>query len=165
MRLYELTREYEAIQALVDLSDGELSPDLATRLNAVVAETTKKLEACAIVLTESEAQVEMFKKEIQRLSDRMQYYVKRAAFLRQYMSDALRVQGVERLDTGRFFLKRQKNPVSVVIHDESLVPREFFGEPKVIPAQVVKARVKEAWAAKTTVPGCHPEQEERLVIQ
>lgn len=111
--LYALTEEMVEIGAVLELL-GDVSPEdadytealivLRGKLDALTGDRTAKLEACAAVWRNCEAESAACKTEAKRFSDRQRAAENRAKWLKDYMKFCMESAGENRVDAGRFKL-------------------------------------------------------------
>src|SRR5690606_9289213 len=85
-----------------------------------------KLENIGKVIRNLEAEVNAYKEEEKRLADKRKSIENNIKNLKQYAEEALRVTGKRKVKAGLFTFSIQKNPPSVVINDEKLIPKQFY---------------------------------------
>ena len=125
--LYELSNDY--LSAFDFLTDPENEVDkqvVSDTLEAIsgdfedkainVAKYLKNLESSAKAIKEAEA--EMMK--------RRKSFEKRVAGLKDYLKGNLEITGIKKIESPFFKISIAKNPVSVFVSDESIIPDEFF---------------------------------------
>ena len=74
MNLYELTIEGAEINRILTENEGELTPELESRLDAILGEGKDKVEAAAMVVRSLETSAEACSAEAARLSKRSKSY-------------------------------------------------------------------------------------------
>lgn len=161
MRLYHLTSEYEAILSEIDELDGELPPDLAERLDAVVEAIEVKAERCVVVIAEADAEAEKFAREVKRLQGRVQKARQLGEFLRYYLLRVLHLQGRKSMECGAFKIRAQASPPRVIVDDMSIVPICFDKRQE---RTLDLTELKSVLSHGGVVPGVHLEQGEHLRI-
>ena len=83
-------------------------------------------------------------------------------FLKQYLEDNMRLIGKTKFKAGVFNFSIQKNPASVEVFDETLLPERFFIEQQ---PKIDRAGIKELLKAGEEVPGAALKQTEGLRIR
>lgn len=121
MKLYELTEIYDNIMCL-DLEEEEL----LSVLSNLHDELEVKAENIAKVLRNIQADISGYKEEEKRLYERRKAMENKEKFLKLYLQDAFLSMDVRKLKAGVFSFNIQKNPPSVYIENEELIPEEFF---------------------------------------
>lgn len=159
--MYELTGEYSAVLAMA--SDPEIDPQAITdTLEAINAEIEIKAENTAIIISELEAEYNKLKTEESRLAARRKAIETNAARLKDGLYNAMKTTGKEKFKTTLFSFNIQKNPVKLVIDDESKVPKKYY-IPQ--PPKIDAAKLKEDLKAGAVRKYAHLEQGESLRIK
>jgi len=158
MKLYELNEAFQNIQALIE--DGE--EGLEDTLESINLAIEDKLENIGKVIKNLEAEANAFKEEEKRLVERRRSIENNIKRLKQYAEDSLKTTGQRKVKAGLFTFAIQKNPPSVKIHDEKLIPEQFFipVEPK-----IDKKTLKEMLQEGAEIPGAELVQGEGLRIR
>ena len=155
-KLYELTDEHIDIwNAIGDaLDDPETDWAAAeAELKALEGAFDAKVENCAKVIRNMEAEEAAIKSEIERLQKRDSALSGKIKSFKEYVKIEMQAAGREKIKTDLFTVAVQKSPARLVVHSESDIPAFFFHE---VPAtrkldnDLVKAALKEG----QTVPGC-----------
>ena len=144
--LYELTTE------VLSLMDNEDCTDEA--LTAAFGDITKKSENVCKYLAVLDANSDMFKKEIERLSARRQAIENHVKRVKEYLLVNMERLEIDSLDAGTFKIKLQDSPPSLVIDNENEIPPECLD---IIPLSY-KPRKKEiidALKRGERVASCH----------
>lgn len=159
--MYELTGDYSAVLAMA--SDPEIDPQAITdTLEAINAEIEIKAENTAIIISELEAEYNKLKTEESRLAARRKAIETNAARLKDGLYNAMKTTGKEKFKTTLFSFNIQKNPVKLVIDDESKVPKKYY-IPQ--PPKIDAAKLKEDLKAGAVRKYAHLEQGESLRIK
>lgn len=161
MKLYELTQNYINLQELLD--DPEVPVEI---INAALSEVTEeiedKAENIAKIIKGIEADVIALKEEETRLSYKRKGLEGRVKYLKEYLESSMRAVDKPKIKGKLFSFSIQKNPPSVDVLDECLVPEEFFNIPApVLDKKEVLARLK----AGEDIPGVAIKQTESLRIR
>lgn len=122
MKLYNLTEAYQLL--LDNISNGEEGMEgiLETLEDAI----DNKLESIAKVIKTLEGEVTVYKQEEKRLADRRRSIENNIKRLKAYAEESLESVGKDKVKGELFTIAMQKNPPSVVVHDESIIPEGFF---------------------------------------
>lgn len=153
MNLYELTN-FEA-QLIQMLEEGE---EVADTLEAIESSVEEKLESYAKVIRTFEARSTVKQLEIKRLQDSARTDEEAVKRMKRAMQDYLEGTGKRKVETPLFKVWMQKNPASVEVVDESLVPKEFYKIPE---PQLDKTALKNA-LIESEVPGVQLKQTESI---
>lgn len=128
MNLYELTTEYEQIQELLETeaeaNDGIVSDELMERLTAVSDGIDGKVEACAKVVKNLEAERDAVKAEMERLDARSTSLERNIERLKKAVIAAMERSGKAKVKTALFTVYPRES-VSVDFEDEKKLPRDF----------------------------------------
>lgn len=128
MNLYELTTEYEQIQELLETeaeaNDGIVSDELMERLTAVSDGIDGKVEACAKVVRNLEAERDAVKAEMERLDARSTSLERNIERLKKAVIAAMERSGKAKVKTALFTIWTKETP-SVKFEDETKLPRDF----------------------------------------
>lgn len=89
----------------------------------------------------------------------------RSSHIREYLKTCLEIAGVNNVACPHFALTIRKNPASVDIFEEKLVPSEFMRTPEPPPPSPDKKAIAEALKAGKDVPGAMLAQGTRLEIK
>jgi hypothetical protein len=115
LSLYQISAEGQFIeQCLVD-AEGELSPDLEERLNALMVSGPKTIQAAGHVLSNLEAAQVACEMEAKRLHDRAKSIEAGIDKLRSRMTAALDLAFGGKLDVGTHKFSTQKAPDTYVV--------------------------------------------------
>ena len=155
-KLYELTDEHIDIWNAIGeaLDDPETDWTAAeAELKALEGAFDAKVENCAKVIRNMEADEEAIETEIARLQKRASALSGKIKSFKEYVKIEMQAAGREKIKTELFTVAVQKNPARLVVHSEADIPAFFFHE---VPAtlkldnDLVKSALKEGQA----VPGC-----------
>ena len=153
MNLYELTNFEELL--LEKLEAGE---DVADTLEAIELTVEDKLESYAKVIRTFESRSTVKQLEIKRLQDSARTDEEAVKRMKSIMQEYLQRTGKRKVETPLFKIWMQKNPASVEVIDESLVPKEFYKIPE---PQLDKSALKNA-LKENEVPGVQLKQTESM---
>lgn len=167
MKLYELVGQYRALEAL------ESSDDLPAE---VIRDTLEGLEG---QLQDKATNVGLFIRNLMSTADaideaaetmrlRGERLRKRAQSLNEYLKFNLQASGISKVASPYFTLRLKKNPPTVIIDSENLIPAKFMRTPAPPPPPKPtpdKKAIGDAIKAGEEVPGAHTEQYERLEIE
>ncbi|MFQ9546396.1 MAG: siphovirus Gp157 family protein, partial [Clostridium sp.] len=127
MKLYELTQNYLNLQEL--LENPEIPAEMIeTALNEVGGQIEDKAENIAKLIKTLEADVSGFKAEEKRLADRRKSLENRVTGLKNYIDNSMKVTGKNKFKGQLFSFSIQKNPPSLNVEDEKLIPEEYWIE-------------------------------------
>lgn len=159
--MYELTADYMTVLQMA--TDPDIDPQaIADTLEAIGEEIEIKAENTAKVLKELEAEAAKLKAETERLEVRKKSIENNVKATKAYLYNAMKITGKEKFKTTLFSFNIQKNPVKLVIDDETKIPKKYF-VPQ--PAKLDSAKLKEDLKAGAVRKYAHLEQGESLRIK
>lgn len=161
MKLYELTQNYLNLQELLEDSTVPVEV-IDTALNEVGEQLEDKAENIAKLIKTMEVEVAGYKEEEARLAARRKTLESRTKGLKEYLESSMREVNKLKFKGKLFSFNIQKNPASVEVLDESLIPKELFNTPApVLDKKETLSRLK----AGEEVPGVVLKQSESLRIK
>lgn len=156
--LYELQGAYAKIQQMIE----EGVEDLQDTLESIEGALEEKLESYAMVIRNIESDVEGLKAEEKRLAERRKIMESGIKRMKENMQNAMSSTGEKKIKGEKFTFTVQKNPPSLNIVDDKVIPDEF------ITIETVRNIDKKALLAKAKeqeVPGVEIRQGESLRIR
>lgn len=157
MNLYELSLAFQEVQNM-DL-DPEVMKDT---LDSIEDAIESKAENIAKLIRNLESDVSAYKEEEDRLKTKRQATENKVKWLKTYLEDNMKLTGKTKFKSGMFNFSIQKNPASVNITDEKIIPEEFLIQQ---PPKVDKTSLKEILKRGIEVPGAELKQTEGLRIR
>lgn len=157
MNLYELSLSFQEVQNM-DL-DPEVMKDT---LDSIEDAIENKAENIAKLIRNLESDVSAYKEEEDRLKTKRQATENKVKWLKTYLEDNMKMTGKTKFKSGMFNFSIQKNPASVNITDERIIPEEFLIQQ---PPKVDKTSLKEILKRGIEVPGAELKQTEGLRIR
>ncbi len=125
MKLYELTQNYINLQDL--LEDETISQDLIEKAMKEVSEDIEeKAENYAAIMKNLEAEAEALEKEVKRLAARKSSLRNRNKILKDNLENSMKATGKTKFKTRLFSFNIAKNPPSLDIADEELIPDKYI---------------------------------------
>ena len=157
MNLYELSIAFQEVQNM-DL-DPEVMKDT---LDSIEDAIENKAENIAKLVRNLESDVSAYKEEEDRLKTKRQATENKVKWLKTYLEDNMKLTGKTKFKSGMFNFSIQKNPASVNITDERIIPEEFL-----IPQlpKIDKTALKDVLKNGVEVPGAELKQTEGLRIR
>lgn len=157
MNLYELSIAFQEVQNM-DL-DPEVMKDTLDSINDAIE---NKAENIAKLIRNLESDVSAYKEEEDRLKTKRQATENKVKWLKTYLEDNMKLTGKTKFKSGTFNFSIQKNPASVNILDERIIPEEFL-----IPQlpKIDKTALKDVLKNGVEVPGAELKQTEGLRIR
>lgn len=158
MKLYELTSSFHQIQKMIE--SGE--EDLTDTLESIDLAIEDKLENIGKVIRNLEAETQAFKDEEKRLANKRKSIENNIKNLKLYVEHQLINTGKKQVKAGLFTFAIQKNPPSVQINDENVIPKKYFvqSEPR-----IDKSALRKQLANGDLIPGVQLIQKEGLRIK
>ena len=157
MNLYELSVAFQEVQNM------ELDPEvMKDTLDSIEDAIESKAENIAKLVRNLESDVSAYKEEEDRLKTKRQATENKVKWLKTYLEDNMKLTGKTKFKSGMFNFSIQKNPASVNITDERIIPDEFLIQQ---PPKVDKTSLKEALKSGIEVPGAELKQTEGLRIR
>lgn len=157
MNLYELSLAFQDVQNM-DL-DPEVMKDT---LDSIEDAIENKAENIAKLIRNLESDVSAYKEEEDRLKTKRQATENKVKWLKTYLEDNMKLTGKTKFKSGMFNFAIQKNPASVNITDEKIIPEEFLIQQ---PPKVDKNSLKKILKRGIEVPGAELKQTEGLRIR
>lgn len=157
MNLYELSVAFQEVQNME--LDTEVMKDTLDSINDAIE---NKAENIAKLIRNLESDVSAYKEEEDRLKTKRQATENKVKWLKTYLEDNMKLTGKTKFKSGMFNFSIQKNPASVNITDERIIPEEFLIQQ---PPKVDKTSLKEALKNGIEIPGAELKQTEGLRIR
>lgn len=153
--LYELTGQFNQVAEM--LSEEEFNPAVIDTLEAIDMAIEDKADNYARLIKNQESDSKGIAEEIKRLQARKQSIDNSVKNMKLSLQNAMNEIGKTKFKTNLFSFNIQKNPISVNILDENLIPDEF----KKIKIEFDKTAIKKF----DNVPGVELTQSESLRIR
>lgn len=141
MNLYEISAELMAIYAKIEADDGEIGEGIEAILNKATMDFEHKVENIGKLILNLQAQEKGVSSEIDRLSKRKLAINNTISRLKEYAKLGMECTGMGKLSYGTFTVAVQKNPPSLVVEDEGLIPEgytEIVSEKRIKKADILK---------------------------
>lgn len=122
--IYEITDKYKFIQQLIE--DGAPEEAFIEALNAIDGELAEKLENYAAVIKNIESDVVGIKAEEKRLYHRRREMEDRIERMKANMQFAMVTAGQSKVKGEKFNFTVQKNPPSLKVLDDAVIPPQFI---------------------------------------
>jgi uncharacterized secreted protein with C-terminal beta-propeller domain len=162
LRLYEIASDYlQALEALANIED--LLPEaIADTLEGLAGTFQDKAVNVAAYIRSLEAEAAAVEDARRRLEQRQRSLQRHADNLRDYLKLEMERTGITKVKNAELALRIQKNPPTVIIDHEDLIPDTY--REQVITVKLLKAEIGKALKSGENVPGAHLEQATCLVI-
>lgn len=168
MNLYELTAEYAKIQEMLETeaeeNDGLVSDELLEALTAASDDIDRKVEACAKVVRNLEAERDAVDAEKARLKARSESLDKNIDRLKNAVLTAMERAGKEKVKTALFTVYPRES-VSVKVDNEVLLPRDLCAKEVVTVYKPDKKAIRKVIEEGGTVEGARLEKNVSLQIR
>lgn len=124
--LYELTSDLKELQ---DIDFTEVQDDQINQIKGIIkAQIDIKGTGIIAVIRNEESDIEGIKAEIKRLQDLKKSKENKIENLKKYTKECLEDADIKKVSTSLGNMTVRKNPVSVDVLDESLIPSEYKRE-------------------------------------
>lgn len=166
--LYVLTDQLRGLQALAD-TDADIPEEvIRDTLEGLDGAIQVKATNVAMFVRNQELLADAIEAAAKSMKERAARVRRRSDSIRQYLLSNMVSAGITSVESAELSIKVKKNPPSVIVEDETVVPEQFKALPPPPPPPVPhvdKKRVADAIKAGASVPGCHLEQGQRLEIK
>jgi hypothetical protein len=167
MKLYELVQQHRSLEALE--SSDDLPPEvIRDTLEGLEGELREKAVSVAHFCRNLESTADAIDEAAEAMRMRGTRLRKRAQSLLDYLLFNMQAAGITKVDSPYFTLQVKKNPPTVVIDSENLIPAKFMRTPAPLPPPKPspdKKAIADAIKVGEEVPGAHTETRERLEIK
>lgn len=153
MNLYELSEQMQRLLDLlesVDTTQEEYKQVYLDTLESVTVLFEEKAEGYAMVRTQLKADEEAVDYEIKRLQAKKTALANNRKRLEQTLQEEMIATNQRKIKTPLFSIYIQKNPPSVQVTNEEIIPEDFY-IPQ--PDKLDKASIKECLKRGIIVPG------------
>ena len=162
--LYELAAEFR--QTAEQLADMDLPPEVVQdTLESLQFPVEQKAAHVAAFVRNLESTAEQIRQAEKAMSDRRRSLENRASHIKQYLLDNMMSCGISKIDHPLFRISIRKNPASVVVFDERLVPADYLRDQPPPPPAIDKRLIGQAIKDGHDVPGARLECGQRLEIK
>ncbi|PED27276.1 ATPase [Bacillus thuringiensis] len=124
MRLYELTNNYNELQMMIE--DGIDPSSVEDTLQAIEESIQDKAQNIALLIKNLEADTEAIKLEEKRLAERRKSVENNCKSLKDYLYQQMTLLEVKRIKGTIVTVGIQKNPASLDIAEDAVVPPEYM---------------------------------------
>lgn len=123
--LYTITEDQRLLNAMLEENGGELTPEIEEAMQITEDNLLAKAEAYGATISEYDAQAEACAAEIKRLTAYKKTCENVSKRMRERLSDAMHTFDKDKLTAGTFRFSFRKS-TSVLVEDETIIPKEFF---------------------------------------
>lgn len=167
MKLFELTQEYQSVEAMLQDPDMDAQAVLDT-LEGIAGEFEEKADNVACMVKSLEADAKAMKAEADALAQRAKARSAKADRLKEYLYQQMGLVGIHKIETSQNLLQIKKTPAAVRFDDEQRFMRWAAEHPEYLrqkPPEADKSAIKEAVKAGAVLPGVRVEQGQTLVLK
>ncbi|MYV04428.1 siphovirus Gp157 family protein [Furfurilactobacillus milii] len=158
--LYELDSNYQRVLSLIgEVDDPKMLDDT---LEAIAGGIEGKGANYAVVIKETNSTLAKYDAEIKRLQAERKRIANNQKYMKQFLLNSMNLANIKKIESVRGSVRIQKNPVKLMVNDESLLPDKFFTIHEV--KELNKSQLKDALKNGLEVNGAHLEQGESLRI-
>jgi len=159
--LYEMAQQYEDMKAIAETFEDDTGI-MQEALDNIQDKIDTKAENIAKFIKSLEAERDCFKAERERLEKKERSINNKINWLKNYLLAELQKLNISKVKGKILSLVIKKNPVSVLVKDEKIIPENYF----IINTtrQVSKTAIKEAIENGQVVPGAELTQTISLKI-
>ena len=122
-KLYELTEMYQNISSLIE--ENADNETLEKALDEITDSIQIKAENMAKLIKSIEGNINVLKDEEKRLQVKRRALENKVVNIKEYLENQLKTMGLKKVQGNLFTVSIQKNPQSVNILDEDLIPEKF----------------------------------------
>ena len=162
--LYELSAERLALQHKLEVLDMD-AQTIEDTLDGNSTELEAKIENYGFVIRNMESFADAIKAERDRLDKRLKVHEIRVGHIKEWLKENMERCGISKMECPVFSIAIQKNPPSVVIDAESLIPEKYWAQPETPPKRIDKASISNAIKSGEIIDGVHLESSTRLSIK
>jgi hypothetical protein len=134
-------------------------------LESISGDIEEKSINVAMFIRNLEASAAAIETQIEAMEERSKAIRKKADHIKEYLRANMEHAKLQKIESPFFVLSIRKNPASLVLDDEKLVPPSFLKTPEPPPPMLDKTAIKDALKNGQVVPGAHLEQKTRLEIR
>jgi len=164
LALYKLAADHRAmVDALTSTQDDAQA--IADTIEAESWPLKEKAKRVAYAPRILEAEADAIEAAAKEMVARAKAKRKRADGIREYLKTCLEVAGIERIECDHFAIVIRKNPASVEVFEQALVPAKFMRIPAPPEPTIDKVAIAKAIKAGEEVPGALLAQGTRLEIK
>jgi rRNA maturation protein Rpf1 len=168
MSLWQLTTEHQKLLSeLYDHDTGEVNEIVQAKLNDLEPTIEKKCVSVTKYINHLEFELNELETMRQQIDERQSAYLKEIKRYRNYLEINMEKQGIKKVSCPYFTIKLSKNPYSVEIINEDLIPSHFMKTREIIRTETKpdKTAIKEhVLQDGEQVPGAYVHQKNKLEI-
>lgn len=163
MNLYEIANNYlSAFQQIEQAETEEEQMGAMSELLKSEDDLTNKIENFVRFLKNTEAEAEKFKAEEKRIAEKRKSLENKAKNGKEFLKDTLEYFGLDTVQTDLFKVSIQNSQYSLIVDDESMIPKEYFKQNPVLDKKRLKDEMLETGEL---IEGVHLERGTHLRIR
>ena len=125
MRIYQIPSELREIEEALELTSGELTPEIEQRLDEFKKSSAQSFTYMANLIDEYDTAEQKLKERAKELTEMAKQKSATRARLSQYVLDTLTEMGQKKLQFDTVTIRRQNNPEGIEVVDEAVVPNKY----------------------------------------
>lgn len=163
MNLYEIANNYLSAFQQIEQAESEAEEKEAmSELLKSEDDLTNKIENFVRFLKNTEAEAEKFKAEEKRIAEKRKSLENKAKNGKAFLKDTLEHFGLDTVQTDLFKVSIQNSQYSLIVDDESMIPKEYFKQNPVLDKKRLKDEMLETGEL---IEGVHLEKGTHLRIR
>lgn len=163
LSLYDLSDQYQfLLSELYDQETGVVNETALARLNDVTDSIENKCINITKLFKAFELTQEAIKAEKDRLAKREKVFTNQVNRLKEYLKGSMEHCDIKKIECPQFTISIQKNPKSVEVLNENLIPSEYD---KIHKREIDVAKIKMELENGVVIPGVHLVQKTSLRIR
>lgn len=164
--LFELTKQQLELKAKLQAMNFD-EETIQDTLEGESTEIQAKIESYGFVIRDRSSFVAAMTAEIERMTERRDAEKKRVNKTVEWLLTSMVALKITEIECPVFTISVKKNPPSVEIFNEKLIPAEYMRKPEPVPVVEVpdKKAIAEKLKAGEEVGGCKMVKKVRLVIK
>lgn len=158
--LYNITEDQRLINAMLEETGGELTPEIEEAMLITEENFISKAEAYGATISEYDAQAEACAQEIKRLQAFKKTCENVSKRMKERISDAMMTFDKDKVTAGTFRFSFRKS-TAVVVENEELIPEEYFRTER----SICRKELMDALKAGEVIPGAMIETRQTLQMR
>jgi hypothetical protein len=164
MKLFEISDQYQQVlEEAINVETGEINESALMRLDDIKESAEQKGIAVASCIKNLMAEHEAVKAARNAMVEREKRLEREVDWLKEYLRSNMERCEINEISCPYFVIKMRKNPASVDVKDESLVPREYIKEKTV--TSIDKLKIHKDIVAGSQIPGVELINRNSIVIR
>lgn len=160
--LYRISTDLLSLLSQIEENEGEITEEIASALTINQEQATVKMADYGMAIKALEGYSALAKEEEQRVQKIRKTYENTAQRLKEKVVEAMRLFGMDKVETPTMKLSLRKS-TSTVIDDMEALPKDY----KTVKVETVadKTAIKKAIQSGTEIQGAHLEESQSLQIR